>query len=141
MAAIRQATLDDADTIVLLAREFGELYSDFPVRDDVGCMIRGCIIDGVAYVSEIDGNINGAIVGMILDHPFLQCKVLAELGWYATGRTGAFLLSRFVDYGKQVGVDLITASTLNTSPPNAARLMELVGMQQREVVWQLKLGE
>lgn len=139
---IRKAIDDDLPDILDLAVQFGTQYSMFPIRDDVVVgMIHNCIHNGVAIVAERNGVITGGIIGVVADHPWLHCKVLQELGWYATDRSGGMLLPAFINEGKRLGVDLITASTLTASPAQAAALMQLCGMEPQEQVWTMKLGE
>lgn len=139
---IRKAIDDDLPDILDLAVQFGTQYSMFPIKEDVvHGMILNCISTGVAIVAERKGVITGGIIGVVAEHPWLHCKVLQELGWYATDRSGGMLLPAFINEGKRLGVDLITASTLTASPAQAAALMQLCGMEPQEQVWTMKLGE
>ena len=140
--AIRKAIDDDLPDIFELALDFSLKYSMFPIKEDVVVgMIDNCIRNGVALVVETSGVITGGIIGVVTEHPWLHCTVLQELGWYATGRSGGRLLPAFIKEGKRLGVNLITASTLNASPSQAAALMQACGMEPQEHVWTMKLGD
>jgi len=140
---IRKAALGpDTHALDKLACKFGKEYGLFPIKEwVVHDMIINCISNGVAIVSERDGVITGGIIGVVTEHPWLHCTVLQELGWYATDRSGGMLLPAFINEGKRLGVDLITASTLTASPSQAAALMQRCGMEPQEQVWTMKLGD
>ena len=140
---IRKAELGhDVHDILCLAKEFAAEYSMFPIKEDVVYgMILNCINTGVAIVAERGGVITGGIIGVVTEHPWLHCTVLQELGWYATDKSGGMLLPAFINEGKRLGVDLITASTLTASPAQAAALMQRCGMEPKEQVWTMKLGD
>lgn len=140
---IRKAELgEDTSSLMRLARKFADEYSLFPIKEEVvHDMIINCIHTGVAIVSEREDVITGGIIGVVTEHPWLHCTVLQELGWYATDRSGGMLLPAFINEGKRLGVDLITASTLTASPAQAAALMQRCGMEPQEQVWTMKLGD
>lgn len=139
---IRKAVIEDTGYIIELAKRFGDEYSMFPIKPWVVTgMVRNCISDGVAIVAEREGVITGGIIGVVAEHPWLHCTVLQELGWYATDRSGGMLLPAFINEGKRLGVDLITASTLTASPAQAAALMQRCGMEPQEQVWTMKIGD
>lgn len=130
----------DLVAVIALAREFGAGYAEFPVSEEkTRYMMAGLLDTGVCFIAEEDGVPKGAIVGSVIEHPFFEARFLVEVGWYASPRYAYALLRKFVDAGKNLGVNSITASTLNNSPKAASVLLQRVGMTQAEQVWQMKL--
>lgn len=141
MGLIRQAEFPgDLVSVIDLSRKFGAGYAEFPVDEEkTRYMLAGLLDTGVCFVAEEGGVVTGAIVGSVIEHPFFDARFLVEVGWYASPRYAYALLRKFVDTGKALGVNSITASTLNNSPRAASVLLQRVGMTQSEQVWQMKL--
>lgn len=66
--------------------------------------------NGVVLRSE-----HSAIVGVVIDDPFRDWKVLVEIAWYSEGRDGLRLLDTFEDVGRCHAVNEIRMTTLEVN--------------------------
>ena len=57
----------------------------------------------------------GAIIGVIIEDPFRDWKVLVEIGWYSEGRDGLKLLDAFEEQGRCHKVNEIRMTTLESN--------------------------
>jgi hypothetical protein len=111
---IRKATEKDIEDITAIGLEFG-IKSRFVHTMQVDeFKIRGAIqaalvdVNSVLLVSEINGKVEGAIFGMVLQPFFSEEKVLQELALYSRKQTGFLhLLDAFEDAAKDLGVNKI----------------------------------
>ena len=138
---IRSATRDDANEILAIARSFSETYNTpAPNADRALPLLHECIHNGHVFVSDTDWCLDGVIVGMPLPHPFMDYTVLSCLFIHSFGRNGTALIRRFIQHGKELGVDAINASThAQVNSERDRRLMTLLGFKATEVGWHLNL--
>lgn len=138
MLKIRPADPQDADQLLALGERFFEFsqFSGFVAFDSAGCKesVLSIIRDGIAYVAEIDGEIIGGILGVIVPVWFSPRHVVAaELGWwideqYRGGRAGVMLLRAFEGAAKVAGAVAVSMSDLSAGGTwPAGRLFEKLG--------------
>lgn len=133
---IRPATLADVLPIMEQAQRFNDKYYPIPLNTRKALnWITFVIEEGVALVSDTGGFIGGINV----EDPVRDWTALVEVCWYSEDRTGAALLKAFTAAGRELGVDEVRMTTLTTSPPIAARMVQLLGYQPMEVSYSLIL--
>ena len=137
---IRTATAQDADLILYLATVFSKQYDVPKPAPHAAALLQECIHNGDVFVEDRDGAILGVIVGMAMPHPFMDYKVLSALFMYSVGTEGTKLIRRFIQHGRELGVDAINASThAQVNSERDRRLMSLLGFKATEVGWHLNL--
>ena len=138
---IRVATAQDAEQIFGLAEAFSINYDvPAPAGERAMSLLHEAIYNGSVFVEDNNGWINGVIVGQAMPHPFMDYTVLACLFVYSTGNHGAALIRRFIQHGRELGVDAINASThAQVNSERDRRLMSLLGFKATEVGWHLNL--
>lgn len=138
---IREAHLADAADIMALAQAFSTTYDvPAPAGERALALLNEAIYNGSVFVSETNGRIYGCIVGHACPHPFMDYTVLSCLFVYAINADGANLIRRFIQHGKELGVDAINASThAQVNSERDRRLMSLLGFKATEVGWHLNL--
>lgn len=134
---IRTIVQEDIFWLASLARKFNAEYFDVPLNDDKLYTGLSDLIDrGVCLRSD-----SGAIVGVVMDDPFRDWQVLVELGWYCEDRSGLHLLNKFIQAGKDLGVDEVRMTTLTRSPAEAAAILNRKGFVPIETSHSLTIGE
>lgn len=134
---IRHIQPNELGWLVSLANCFSIQYMGKPVdHTNTTRTLEQLIYSGVALRSD-----SGAIVGMFMDDPYYSERHLVELGWFALDRSGLALLRRFEQEGKAAGVHSIRMTTLQTSPPGVARLLQRRGYTALEHSWALNTRE
>jgi N-acetylglutamate synthase-like GNAT family acetyltransferase len=137
---IRQATIEDAEYIMHLAVTFSKQYGVPRPSDKAAAMLNECIYNGSVFVEDRNGVILGCMVGHVMPHPFMDYTVLATLFFYSVGYEGLKMIRRFIQYGREQGVDAINASThAKVNSERDRRLMTLLGFEATEVGWHLNL--
>lgn len=134
--SIRRATLSDLPEILDRTAEFNSVF--YPVRLDPVKTLVACtdmIRNHSVFVSD-----RGYIAGTVLEDPFRDRKILVELGWYATDGNGIRLLRRFIQEAKDLKVDTVCMSTLQTSNNSASKLLTRMGFIASETSYTLDLG-
>jgi|TARA_R110000782_G_scaffold13448_1_gene39629 hypothetical protein len=130
---IRRATLEDLDHIIDLSIDFsaGYYHRELDLKK-TRTMITTLIQGGVSFVSS-----NGFICGLVCPDIFRDAEHLVEVGWYATDRSGIKLFDAFVQAGRDLKVDEIRMTTLNTSPPVAEHIIRSRGFVSAETHYTL----
>lgn len=137
MSRVREAVITDLPFILGLVNEFNTKYFDIELDPDkTEDMILHLILNGIVFVSD-----KGFIGGMAVPDLFRSRTYLQELGWYAKDRSGYYLLKRFIAEAKEFDIDEIRMCTLETSPPEATRLLERVGFVPVERSYRLSIKE
>lgn len=142
---IRRATVEDAPRLAEMAAKFvfTTSYSKVvtPCETTMGANFANVIAspDGIAFALEIDGHVQGAIIGLIAPHLMTGGKVALELGWWVEpdfrGRTGLALLNA---YEGAVNVSGAHLSVLTCPPDGADRVGEIyerAGYQKMEATY------
>lgn len=132
---IRTATVDDLDHILNLTIEFNDMYYHRPLNiDKTIYMIKHLIEHGIVLVSD-----KGYIGGMVVPDNFRDENVLVEFGWFAKDSSGIRLLDRFIKAGKELYIDEIRMTTMDTSPAIADKLLLKRGFKSTETSHRLEL--
>jgi len=133
---IRRPTLDDIPTILPLAIKFNDEYYHTPLNLEKAILvITYCIEEGVAFISD-----TGFIGGCVVEDLMRDTTILQEVAWYSEGRDGIALLDAFIKEGHELGVDETRASTLETSPAMAGRLLQRKGFAPLELSYRLEMS-
>ena len=137
MSRVREAEIKDLGFIIDLVTKFNNKYFDIELDPDkTEEMVLHLILNGIVFVSD-----NGFIGGMAVPDLFRNRTYLQELGWYATDRSGYYLLKKFIAEAKNFDIDEIRMCTLETSPPEATALLERIGFEPVEHSYRLSIKE
>lgn len=138
---IRSATEDDVENLVEFLQEFhrkvnGTEY-DLVSAESV---IWECVCNGVTIVSTTEGDITGAILGSIVEHPFMQQRLLQEVAWYAEDNSGYNLLKAFIKVAKRIGADSVHFTVIEPVSEQAERILtKRIGFSPLERSYLMKL--
>lgn len=99
-----------------------------------------CVHNGVAIVSTTDGEITGAIIGNLLDHPFMQQRLLQEVAWYAEDNSGYYLLKAFVERATEIGAASVHFTVIEPVSERMERILtKRIGFSPLERSYLMKL--
>lgn len=139
---IRRATLADVPRLAQMAAGFvgNSSYarvvtpSERCMRTNFAAVVSS--VSGLCFVLEIDGKVEGAILGLVTPHLMTGENVAVELGWWvephARGAAGLKLLNAYEEAVTQSGV---TLSVMTCPPDNSERvgqIYERAGYQKME---------
>lgn len=142
---IRRATAEDVPRIAQMAAYFvnNSSYSELVSPCNVTMQENFDVIvgspNGIAFVLEIDGAVEGAIIGLLAPHLMTGGTVALELGWWVEpkvrGRNGLELLRAYEE-----AVNASTASlSVMTCPPDGServgRIYEQAGYRKMEATY------
>lgn len=145
MATIRVATLDDLPAIARMAERFypespyPAIYGDMPEHQAAGLAIvalRGWtemgIEPGVMLVAEHDGRLIGMLCAHIDPATFTPAVIAAELVWWIEpefrgGMSAVRLVRAAEDDARAKGATVFNMCILSTSPPEADKLLKMLG--------------
>lgn len=132
---IRIATEQDADLVLRLVQNFNDKYYGIPLDPNkVLRWFQQHLSNGVVYLGQ-----DSLIAGLVITDPVRPWEVLAETAWYAEGRDGQRLLRKFIQYGRDAGVDEVRMTTLNTTPVGVETLLSRMGFETVEKSHRLTL--
>lgn len=138
---IREATTDDIPALIDMGMRFhaGSAYSRLlePSKPVVAETLRGLIgaDTGVAFVDDQDGQIIGAILGIIVPHFITGEPICGELSWWVDenyrGLTGPRLLKTLEEWAKANNAKKMSVIEPLGSP-RVGQLYERLGYQMVE---------
>lgn len=137
---IRTAKENDLNALAGLAAIFHQespVYSGVPIDDEkLKESLLGHILSGIVIVHETRGEIDGAIIGFVLDYLFSREKRVMETAFYVLPeRRGTTIASRllleFIRMAHKAGAkDVFVGVTTGIHHEKAIRLYEGIGFKK-----------
>lgn len=133
--SIRVAGFHDVPKIVDFAQEFHEKHSnlkDIPfVRKDMVDVVTGHIgyPKHIVYVYEVDGELEGFIMGSVEPFPFNTKMKWAGDTFFIAHKGGAYLLKKFLSWAKANKVKRVYMA-VSTGYSVADKLYEACGLER-----------
>ena len=129
---IRDATLDDFDKLLPMAREAHSASPFSHTEMDIPHMKRifaHCVAfaDGFAKVAEVDGEVVGGMAGVVGGNQW-GARAASDLFMLSKGGTGA-LLKAFIKWGKERKADYVHITDLSGNE-RYHRLIKKVGLNR-----------
>lgn len=143
---IRPATKQDIPEIVRLSETMHQesRYRTLPYNGDKFARLMARLIDspaGMVAVAERDGQIIGAIAGVVTDHYFADATISYELGLYVEkahrGTLAGYRLAKeYIDWAKSQGVDQVDMGiTTGIDEERTGRMYERLGLHHVGIVF------
>lgn len=143
---IRPATKHDIPEIVRLSETMHQesRYRTLLYNGDKFARLMARLIDspaGMVAVAERDGQIIGAIAGVVTDHYFADATISYELGLYVEkahrGTLAGYRLAKeYIDWAKSQGVDQVDMGiTTGIDEERTGRMYERLGLRHVGIVF------
>lgn len=138
---IRQATINDlafiqGELVSFIAFYGSKMFDNCAHTEHATQRLTELINNHIFYVSELNGVPTGFICGLVTPHFFNPNKtVLTELFWWVkeefrSGRSGHLLLKKFISYGKNFDMCIMT---IEDKSPIKPITLEKFGFRLKEM--------
>jgi hypothetical protein len=138
---IRRAELIDLPDVAILMQDFNQRVTGTRLPlETYGEILEKLIAgNGIVLISDTDAGVHGAIVGQVISNPFLGNAMLQEIAWYATDNSGMGLLRAFIKEAKDLELDSVYLTVLETAGQRVHNLLNRIGFDAIERSYMMKL--
>ena len=135
---VHKVAVSEVGMCLPLIREFAMIaYKTEADEDKLTALLERAADQGTLFVYTIDDIPMGVIGGLIVDHPFMDYRVLSELVWYCRPRTGGGipLIRAFEKRADDLGLSVVLSTLGQPDTSRADKILTTIGYTQTEKVW------